>query len=347
MTKRDYYEVLGVSKNASEEEIKKAYRKLAMKYHPDRNLEDPTSAEAAFKEVGEAYEVLSDEKKREEYNQYGHQESGGSRSSGGFRGFAEAFHRHFHQQHQAQQAQRQFNSPAQEWVGLTLEEADAGCTKHIRYKRVIGCAPCEATGSKSKSPEKCKACNGMGQVKVQVGPNFYAAQECDACDGAGTRVNDPCTSCNGVGHTEEYAEGDIRIPPGMNENVMIRSKGRGHQEDPTKEPGDLAVRAQIYHHERFQRMVDDLACQVDVDAITAIVGGSVNVVNLQGDTLEVTIAPGTEPGQKLRLKNQGMRKLNQSAKGDLYVVPNIVYPKNLTDEQKELLAKFKEIEDAK
>lgn len=345
MTKRDYYEVLGVSKGSSDEEIKKAYRKLAMKYHPDRNLEDQATAEAAFKEVGEAYECLSDQKKKEEYDQYGHPNSSGSHSQhGGFNGFSDAFHRHFNQRRQPQQSQ---NSPAQIVVDITLEEADSGISsKRVKYKRAIGCKICEQTGSKSKSPTRCKACNGSGQVAVSVG-GFHMPMACDACFGKGTHVTDPCDVCHGARQVVENAEGEIRIPPGMNENVMIRASGRGHQEDPSLPPGDLAVRVNIKDNTKFQRMIDDLACGVEVDPITALIGGTVQLENLQGDILEVKINPFTEFGSKMRLKNQGMRRLNSSEKGDLYVVPVIKYPKDLTDEQKELLVKFKEIEDAK
>lgn len=343
MTKRDYYEVLGLAKNASDEEIKKSYRKLAMKYHPDRNPDDDGTAEAKFKEVGEAYEHLSDAKKREQYDQFGHQESGGSHSHGGFRGFSDAFHRHFNQRQQRPQQ----NSPAQVFVDITLEEADTGiAAKRVKYKRAMGCTVCETTGSKSKSPVHCKACNGMGQVNVKMG-GFHMPMPCNACDGKGTHVTDPCDTCHGEGQTIENAEGEIRIPPGMNENVMIRAQGRGHQEDPKLPPGDLAVRVHIEDHPRFQRMIDDLATGVEVDPITAMIGGTVQLENLQGDILEVSINPGTEYGSKMRLKNQGMRRLNSSEKGDLYVVPVMKVIKTLTEEQKELLAKFKAIEDAK
>lgn len=342
MTKRDYYEVLGIASDASEDDIKKAYRKLAMKYHPDRNPDDQAKAEESFKEVKEAYEHLSDGNKRAHYDNFGHSDGNANRHHGSSFDFDEMFRRHFDQARQKPQQ----NSPVQEVINLTLEEANSGLTKHIRYRRVVGCTTCDSTGSKSKKPDQCKVCSGKGMVNVRFGPALMM-QPCQACNGKGSTVTDPCGTCSGKGQVTEFAEGDIRIPPGMNENVMIRSAGRGHQENSALPPGDLLVRANIEQHHKFQRMSDDLAARLEIDVITSIIGGSVKFENLQGDVLEVTINPGTEDGSKMRLKNQGMRKLNSKEKGDLYIVPSVTYPSDLTEEQKDLLIKFKTIEDAK
>jgi molecular chaperone DnaJ len=349
MTKRDYYEVLGIAKTASEEEIKKAYRSLAMKYHPDRNMDksdtEKAEVEAKFKELNEANECLSDASKRDQYDRYGHQEQGARGNHGGFGpGFAEAFRRHFNQQRKQHKPQ---NRDAVEHIEITLEEADAGCSKRVKYRRAVGCKTCDQTGSKSKSPEQCKACNGMGQVAREPMPGFRIVDTCDACQGKGVRITDPCDDCHGYGAKDEYTEGDIRIPPGMNENVMIRSSDRGHQHDISQPPGNLIIQCHILPHERFQRMADDLACQIEIDVTTAILGGTARLEVLNGDVLELNIAPGTKPGERLRLKNQGMRKLNSHEKGHLYAVVKLKFPTDLSEEQKDLLVKFQELEAAK
>jgi molecular chaperone DnaJ len=339
MAKQDYYEILGVERTATQEDIKKEYRKLAMKFHPDRNTDksddEKSSAEESFKAVSEAYEVLSDPNKRAKYNQFGHQENNGA--SNGFDHFKDMFRRHFHQQQQQQQ-----NNHAQQQIEITLEEANSGCTKRIKYRRGLGCKVCDCTGSKSKSPEQCKSCSGAGQVRREIAPGFLMAETCNACQGKGTRVVDPCEACHGKGIDVVLAEGDIRIPPGMNEHTTIRSANMGHQQNPNLPPGDLLIQAIISEHPRFQRMVDDLACEVEVDVATAILGGKTNIASLEGDTLEVSIPKNSTFGKQLRLREQGMRKLNSKNKGDLYAVIKIVLPKNLTEDQSELLRKFQE-----
>lgn len=347
MSKRDYYEVLGLAKGATDEDVKKAYRKLAMKYHPDRNPDDPAKAEEAFKEVKEAYETLSEPEKRAQYDRFGHQEPG--QGQGGFGNFADMFRR-FNEMHRRQQQQRpQFNSPVRVEVDLTLEEADLGCSKKIKYQRIVGCTACDSTGSESKKAETCKTCNGHGQVNYEIAPGFHTQGECNTCYGRGKTATDPCKVCSGAGFKHEDAEVDITIPPGMSENVVIRSSGRGNIQDASKAPGDLMVQANVAYHSSFQRIVDDLACEVNIDPITMMIGGTVKFKNLRGETLELNIKPGTEYGIKMRLKNQGMNRLNRSAgneRGDLFVIPEIRYP-TLTEEQTNLLRKFKEIEDAK
>lgn len=349
MAKRDYYEILGVPRNATGDDIKKVYRSLAMKYHPDRNMDktdaEKAEVEAKFKEMNEANDCLSDVAKRDEYDRYGHQEPGRKQSSGFGPGFAEHFRRHFHQQQQRQQKPE--NRPCVEHIEITLEEADAGCEKRIKYRRAVGCKTCDMTGSKSKSPEQCKACNGMGQVAREPMPGFRIAEPCNACQGKGTRVTDPCDDCHGYGAIDDYATGDIRIPAGMNEHVMIRSSGRGHQYDLSQPPGDLIIQCHILPHERFQRMGDDLACEIEIDVVTAILGGQARLEVLNGDVLELNIEAGTNPGKQLRLKGQGMRLLNSHEKGNLYAVAKLKFPSDLTQEQKELLTKFKELEAAK
>lgn len=342
MSKRDYYEVLGVAKTATAEDIKKAYRSLAMKYHPDRNSEP--DAEDKFKEAKEAYEHLSDTDKRAAYDSYGHQDNT-HHARGGFSNFEEMFRRHFKQKQQ--QPHVEPNRPAQQHIELTLEEANAGCTKRVKYQRVVGCKTCDATGSKSKAPEMCKACNGMGQVVREPMPGFRIADTCHACMGKGTHVTDPCDDCQGSGLKYEYAEGDIRIPAGATESIIIRSAGKGHQQNVALPPGDLMVHIQILPHQRFQRMGNDLACEIEVDFITAILGGPARLETIHGDTLELTIEANTNPGRQLRLKNQGMNKLNSHERGNLFAVVKLKAPTDLTEEQKELLKKFQELEAAK
>lgn len=343
MAKRDFYEVLGVTKTATAEDIKKAYRSLAMKYHPDRNSEP--DAEDKFKEAKEAYECLSDHAKREAYDQFGHQEPGQHHARGGFSNFEEMFKRHFRQQQQKPQDEP--NRPVQQHIELTLEEANSGCVKRVKYQRVVGCKTCDGTGSKSKTPEMCKACNGMGQVVHEPMPGFRVAETCHACHGKGTHVADPCDDCFGSGVKYEYAEGDVRIPSGVTESIIIRSGGKGHQQNPALPPGDLMVHIQILPHHRFQRMGNDLACEIEVDFVTAILGGPARLDTIHGDTLELTIEANTTPGRQLRLKNQGMNKLNSHERGNLFAIVKLKSPTDLTEEQIELLKKFQELEAAK
>lgn len=336
MNKRDYYEVLGVAKNASDDDIKKAYRKLAMKFHPDRNIDDPIGAEEKFKEVKEAFETLEDSNKRSNYDTYGHE--GPQHNHFDSSAFAEAFRRHF-----GQQAPRPIqNSDVHLRVRITLEEANAGLVKHIKYKRVVGCATCDGTGSKSKTPSKCKACNGTGAVEQNIS-GFLMRARCNVCQGSGQSIDDPCSDCNGVGTITETREGDIRIPAGVDESVTIRANKGGNQEHVNKEPGDLLVGVIITPHERFQRMANDLACRFEVDFVTAIIGGEKTFITLSGDELVVTIPPGSSEGNQMRLKNQGMTIRNTGSKGDLYLVIGVAFPTSLSDEQKALLVKFKEL----
>jgi molecular chaperone DnaJ len=346
MTKRDYYEVLGLAKGASDDDIKKAYRKLAMKYHPDRNPEDPAKAEEAFKEIKEAYETLSDNEKRESYDRYGHTQPGQNGPHGMGGAWAEMFRRFNEQQRRQRQASANRNTSIQIHLEISLEEADIGAKKIVKYKRVVGCKTCDATGSKSKSPEVCKSCNGAGAVNYEMAPGFFHQQECNVCNGRGKVAVDPCGDCNGNGVVQEETEGEFTIPAGMDDHVTIKSTGRGNQENPGIPAGDLLIRATTRHHERFHRMVADLACEIKIDPVTMMIGGTNKFKNLRGDVIEVTIPPNSEYGTKLRLKNQGMSKLNTKERGDLYVIPNIKYV-TLDDEQKALLKKFKEIEDAK
>ena len=343
MTKRDYYEVLGVAKNASEEDIKKSYRKLAMKYHPDRNPDDAVAAEASFKEVKEAYEQLSDPVKREAYDRFGHQEPGQGPYRGGGTSFQDAFDAMFRH---ARQQQVRRNGDVTMSIEITLEEAFAGVTKNMKYSRYVGCTPCESTGSKSKKPDQCKVCSGHGQVLRAHGNGFHSQEQCDVCLGRGTKASDPCGTCNGQGYTEVAAEGDVRLPTGCNEQIAIRSQGKGHQMDTSLPPGDLMIHVTITHHERFQRMNDHLACQGDIDVITAMLGGEIRVETIDEDLLAVSIPPGTPHGKQLRLKGKGMRKLNSGERGDLYIVTNLVFP-TMTPEQKTLLEQFRDIESKK
>lgn len=346
MTKRDYYEVLGLAKGASDDDIKKAYRKLAMKYHPDRNPEDPAKAEEAFKEVKEAYETLSEPEKREAYDRFGHAQPGQGAHHGFGAGFAEMFRRFNEQQQRQRQASAQRNTSIQVHVEISLEEADTGAKKIISYKRHVGCKTCDATGSKSKSPETCKSCNGQGVVNYEIAPGFFHQQECNVCNGRGKVAVDPCDTCKGQGIVQEESEGEFTIPAGMDDHVTIKSTGRGNQENPSLPAGDLLIRTTTRHHERFYRMASDLGCEIKIDPITMIVGGVSKFKNLRGDTIEVIIPPNSEYGMKFRLKNQGMTKLNTNERGYLFVVPAIRYV-TPTEEQKELLVKFKALEDAK
>ena len=354
MAKRDYYEVLGVPKNANEDDIKKAYRKLAMKYHPDRNQGDGAKkAEESFKEVKEAYEMLSDAQKRAAYDQYGHagvDPNMGGRGAGaeGFGGFAEAFGDIFgdifggnggRRGGGGQQVYR--GSDLSYAMEITLEEAAAGKETQIRIPSWENCETCSGTGAKpGTSPKTCGTCNGSGSVHMRQG--FFSIQQgCPHCKGSGKIISDPCTSCHGAGKIKRQKTLEVKIPAGINEGMRIRSAGNGEPGTNGGPAGDLYIEIRIKQHEIFERDGDDLHCTVPIGMTTAALGGAIEVPTL-GSKAEIELPEGTQHGKTFRLRGKGIKGLRSSYPGDLYCHITVETPVKLTEHQRKLLKELDE-----
>jgi molecular chaperone DnaJ len=343
MAKKDYYEILGINKNAKEDEIKKSYRKLAMKYHPDRNLDGNTKeSEESFKEAKEAYETLIDPDKRNRYDNGGQEFSNGDPP-----GYDAFFSAMMGKNPFGQYVKPTANSNVQIKIDITLEEAYSGITKKHKFAKLCQCKSCQGTGSKTKKTTKCKTCKGLGLIinGVPHMPGFVTQNECGTCKGKGTIVTDPCVPCGGNGIITEPSECEFTIPSGINENIILRMPGKGHIEDSSLPPGDISVRVRISPHQKFQyqHSVEHLACKIDVDFITAILGGEVNVICIGGEEICVTIPPKTPDSKQLRVNGKGMPNINTKKYGDMICIVNITYPNIISEEQKNLLLKFKEL----
>jgi molecular chaperone DnaJ len=357
MAKRDYYEVLGVAKNANEDDIKKAYRKLAMKYHPDRNQGDEAKkAEEKFKEAKEAYEMLSDAKKRTAYDQFGHAGvdpnmggmGGGFRGAGpeGFGGFAEAFGDIFGD---IFGGARRGGGGAQVYRGgdlsyameITLEEAAHGKDAQIRIPSWDTCETCHGSGAKpGTSAKTCPTCNGSGTVHLRQG--FFSIQQtCPHCHGTGKIIPEPCTTCNGAGKVKKQKTLEVKIPAGINEGMRIRSAGNGEPGTNGGPPGDLYIEIRIKQHEIFERDGDDLHCTVPVGVTLAALGGSIEVPTMSGKA-EIDLPEGTQHGKTFRLRGKGIKGLRSSYPGDLYCHVAVETPVKLTEHQKKLLRELDE-----
>jgi molecular chaperone DnaJ len=355
MAKRDYYEVLGVPKNATDDDIKKAYRKLAMKYHPDRNQgEDAKKAEEKFKEAKEAYEMLSDAQKRAAYDQFGHagvDPSAGMGRGGpgpeGFGGFAEAFGDIFgdifggNSGRRAGGQQVFRGNDLSYAMEITLEEAALGKDSQIRIPTWDTCDTCRGTGAKpGTSPKTCSTCNGAGAVHMRQG--FFSIQQtCPACQGAGKVIPEPCMTCNGAGRIKRQKTLEVKIPAGINEGMRIRSTGNGEPGTNGGPPGDLYIEIRIKPHEIFERDGDDLHCKIPVSMTTAALGGSIEVPSL-GSKAEIELPEGTQHGKTFRLRGKGVKGLRSSYPGDLYVHITVETPVKLTDVQRKMLRELDE-----
>jgi molecular chaperone DnaJ len=359
MAKRDYYEVLGVPKNATDDDIKKAYRKLAMKHHPDRNQgEEAKKAEEKFKEAKEAYEMLSDTQKRAAYDQFGHagvDPNGGMGRGGpgpeGFGGFAEAFGDIFGdifggggggggaRRGGGQQVFR--GNDLSYAMEITLEEAALGKDSQIRIPTWDTCEPCRGTGAKpGTSPKTCSTCNGAGAVHMRQG--FFSIQQtCPACQGAGKVIPEPCMTCNGAGRIKRQKTLEVKIPAGINEGMRIRSTGNGEPGTNGGPPGDLYIEIRIKAHEIFERDGDDLHCKVPVSMTTAALGGTIEVPSLSTKA-EIELPEGTQHGKTFRLRGKGIKGLRSSYPGDLYCHITVETPVKLTDGQRKLLKELDE-----
>jgi molecular chaperone DnaJ len=355
MAKRDYYSVLGVNRDASEDDVKKAYRKLAMKHHPDRNPDDK-AAEEKFKEAKEAYEVLTDARKRAAYDQFGH--AGVDPSAGGFGaragpegfgGFADAFGDIFGEIFGAgggrgrgsgvfRGADLRYN------LELSLEEAARGTEAKIRIPTMEECETCHGSGAKpGTQPKPCTTCHGRGEVRVSQG--FFSIQQtCPTCHGTGKVISDPCNTCHGAGRTKRHKTLSVKIPPGVDQEDRIRLAAEGEAGVNGGPTGDLYVVINLKPHPVFQREGADLHCEMPISFATAALGGEIDIPTLDGHA-KIKIPPETQTGQVFRLRNRGIRPVRGSVVGDLYCHVAIETPVKLTARQKELLREFEAISD--
>jgi molecular chaperone DnaJ len=351
-TKRDYYETLGVPKNASEEEIKKAYRKLAMKHHPDRNHGDTSKdAEAKFKEVKEAYEMLSDGQKRAAYDQYGHAgvdpNMRGGPGADGFGGFAEAFGDIFGDVFGGARGRtsggRQVfrGSDLSYAMEVTLEEAAEGKEAQIRIPSWDDCGTCKGSGAKpGTKPITCTTCHGAGAVQMRQG--FFSVQQtCPTCHGSGKIIPEPCTTCHGQGKIKNNKTLEVKIPAGIDDGMRIRSTGNGEPGTNGGPPGDLYIEIRLKKHELFERDGDDLHCVVPVSITTAALGGEISVPTLNG-AAAIDIPDGTQSGKQFRLRGKGIKGVRSSYPGDLYCHVRVETPVKLTEHQRKLLKELDE-----
>jgi len=356
--KRDYYEVLGVDRQAGEEEIKKAYRQLARQYHPDVSKEDPKVAEERFKEISEAYEVLMDKPKRELYDKYGHAGVNSQFQGGGFNwndfthqgdirdifgdggfGGGNIFDMFFgggrsRGPHQGQSLRYDLD--------ITLEEAATGLKKDLTLPLTVKCDVCAGTGSKSRKEEICPQCNGKGQVQRverRGYSQFISVGACPKCGGSGKDIKDPCPDCDGW-WTRKRQKISLDIPKGVDTGMRLRVAGAGEPSPDGGPPGDLFVVVNVKEHKLFQRDGSDLYATQEINFQEAALGATLEVPTLEGKMAEVNIPAGTQPGEVQRLKGLGMPRMEGYGKGDLYIRLKLVVPKKLTAEQKELLRKF-------
>ncbi|MDF2964656.1 MAG: molecular chaperone DnaJ [Rickettsiaceae bacterium] len=352
MSKQDYYQILSVSKGASEEDLKKAYRKLAMQYHPDKNPGD-SAAEQKFKEINEAYDVLKDPQKRAAYDRFGHAAfsqgggGGGGFSQGDFHGFSgmdfsDIFSDVFGDFMGARGGRRRTStqvkgSDLRYNISITLEEAFSGVSRNISFRTAVKCGDCDGKGSADKgSTTTCGDCNGYGYVRMQQG--FFAVEQtCHKCNGAGQVIKNPCKKCGGEGRVETQKTLAINIPAGIEDATRIRLAGEGEQGIRGGHPGDLYVFVNIQAHQFFKVDKSDIHCKVPVSFTQAALGGSIEVPIIEGGSVQLKIPSGTQSGDILKLKGKGMSKVRSSLRGDMFAHVIIDVPKNLTPRQRELL----------
>ena len=360
MAKRDYYEVLGVGKTASQDEIKKAYRKLAMQHHPDKNPGDKT-AEEKFKEAAEAYDILSDEKKKANYDQFGHQAAQGGGGSGRytdindiFSQFGDIFGNSSFESFFGNTGQRQGGrgrrpkgqrgSDMRIRVSMSLEEIASGINKKIKLKRFEKCSTCKGIGaSDDQSFQTCNTCNGYGEVRQQVGGGFFqqiVVQTCPTCMGEGRIITKSCKSCNGQGRQEKEDTISIDIPAGVEDGMQLSLRGYGNAGLRGGDPGDLLVAIEEKPHEFFTRQNNNIFYELFISFPDAATGTSVEVPTLQSKA-RFKIEPGTQSGRIFRLKGKGLPQVNSYATGDLLIQVNVWTPQSVTSEEKELLEKLR------
>ena len=345
MAKRDYYEILGVSRNASSDEIKKSYRRLAMKHHPDRNTDD-SDAERKFKEAKEAYEILSDSDKRAAYDQFGHDGVRGGPAGGGFsaEGFGDIFGDVFGDIFGGGRRSRSqvFRGADLGYeLRLDLEQAVSGDSVTIEVPTHVRCDDCNGSGAeKGSEPVGCSTCGGSGQVRMQQG--FFSIQQtCPACKGAGTVITDPCHNCHGRGRVSKTKKLSVKVPEGVEDGDRIRLSGEGEAGRNGGPPGDLYVEIRVKPHKIFHREGADLSCEVPVSFATAALGGEVELPTLDG-YVSLKIPAGTQSGKNFRLRGKGVSTVRDRRQGDLFARVAVETPINLTAEQEAALRSFDE-----
>ena len=357
MAKRDFYDVLGVSKNASPEELKSAYRKLAVKYHPDKNPDDKAS-EDKFKEAGEAYSILSDKEKKQNYDNFGHAAfegggGGGGRQSGGFGGadFSDIFEDFFGDfgggQSRGRQKTNNRGSDLRYDLSITLEEAYEGKKQDIKFSTTEKCNTCKGNGSKpGHSPDRCTVCGGNGKVRSNQG-FFTVQQTCSQCAGSGEEITNPCTDCNGQGNKQTSKKISVTIPKGVDDGTRIRLAGKGEAGSRGGASGDLYLFINVHSHDLFKRSDENLFFEFPISIADAALGTTIEIPTIDGGKAKIKIPNGTQNGKQFRLKGKGMPYIRGSGNGDLYVQVNTEVPISLNKAQKELLEKFREIENEK
>ncbi len=350
MAKRDFYEILGVPKNASDEDIKKSYRKLAMKFHPDRNQGEPAKeAEVKFKEAKEAYEMLSDPQKRAAYDQHGHagvdpnMRGPGGEGMGGFaEAFGDIFGEMFGQQQRGRGGRQVFRGGDLSYgMEVTLEEAAKGKEAQIRIPTHENCEVCSGTGAKPGTQAKtCGTCGGAGAVQVRQG--FFSVQQtCPSCRGMGKTISDPCIPCAGQGKIKKQKTLEVKIPAGIDGGMRIRSAGNGEPGTNGGPPGDLYIEIRQKKHDIFERDGDDLHCTVPINIVTAALGGEIDVPTLDGKAA-IDLPEGTQNGKQFRLRGKGIKGVRASYPGDLYCHITVETPVKLTEPQRKLLKELDE-----
>ncbi len=352
MAKKDYYELLGVDRDADQKEIKKAYRKLAKKYHPDMNQDGEDTSEK-FKEISEAYEILSDPDKRARYDQYGHSGINDQDfnfddfARGGFGGLDDLFNMFgFGGMGGRRQNGPRRGADLQYRMQISFEEAAFGGKKEIRIPREEECDRCGGSGAEPGSDVKtCPTCNGQGQVRSSKQTpfgQFTQSRVCPECGGDGKIISEPCTKCNGSGKVRKQRKLTVNIPAGVDTGTRLRMAGEGQAGEKGGPAGDLYIVMDVEEHELFDRRGDDLYCEVPISFVQASLGDKIKVPTLEGK-VQFDIPAGTQPGTSFRLKNKGISHLNGYGRGDQYIKVKVMIPKELDDKQKELLEEFAEI----
>lgn len=347
---KDLYKILGVNQSASQADIKKAYRRLAMKYHPDRAGDDP-SAQDKFKEAKMAYEILKDERKRQMYDQYGFDAVSGQNGGGpgggfggGFQGdvgdiFGDIFSDIFGGGRRGgRSAGPQRGHDMQVEMEIDLEEAISGVEKEITLPTMTSCEPCNGTGSKDGKKDTCQTCGGVGQVRMQQGM-FSVQQTCPDCRGQGSTISNPCSHCGGQGRRQESTNLNVKIPSGVDAGDRIRLTGKGEAGPQGGPAGDLYVDIRVKPHDIFTRQGDDLHCEIPVDFTTACLGGELNVPTLSG-AVKLKVPAETQSGKQFRIRGKGVQSVRSHSTGDLYCKVHVETPVNLNNEQKDLLNQF-------
>lgn len=353
---QDYYELLGVSRSSDKNELKKAYRKLAMKYHPDKNPDDK-EAEKKFKDISHAYDVLKDDQKRAAYDQFGESafQGGGAGfnqgDAGGFGNFSDIFDevfsefmgggRGFAGADQRSQASTRGSNIRYD-LEITLEEAFSGKKEKLSFVTAVKCSGCDGTGSEgAATPTSCSACNGMGKTRFQQG-FFTIERTCTACGGMGQAIKNPCRKCTGSGRARKERKLEFQVPAGIEEGTRIRLSGEGEAGIRGGAAGDLFVYISIRPHKFFKRNESDIYCKVPITMTQAALGGAIEVPTIDGAKAKITVPAGTQTGHQLRLKGKGMSIVRRSSHGNMFVELAVETPMNLTKRQKELLKEFDE-----